>query len=34
MNDAERTPSPKRFCRKLGIRNAALKASAASEVPK
>jgi hypothetical protein len=34
MNEAERTPSPKRFWRKLGIRNAALNASAASEVPK
>jgi hypothetical protein len=34
MKEAERTPSPKRFCRKLGMRKAALKASAASEVPK
>jgi hypothetical protein len=34
MNEAESTPSPNRFCRKLGIRNAALNASAASEVPK
>jgi hypothetical protein len=34
MNEAERTPSPKRFCRKLGMRKAALNASAASEVPK
>jgi hypothetical protein len=34
MNEAERTPSPKRFWRKFGIRKAALKASAASEVPK
>src|ERR1035437_7697532 len=30
MNEAESAPSPKRFCRKLGIRNAALNASAAS----
>src|SRR5919201_1727541 len=30
MNDAERTPSPKRFCRTLGIRTAALNASAAT----
>jgi len=34
MKEAERTPSPKRFWRKLGILNAALKASAAAEVPK
>jgi hypothetical protein len=34
MRDAESTPSPNRFCRKLGIRNAALNASAASDVPK
>jgi hypothetical protein len=34
MNDAERTPSPNRFCRKFGILNAALKASAAADVPK
>ena len=27
MKDAESTPSPNRFCRKLGMRNAALKAS-------
>ena len=34
MNEADSTPSPKRFWRKLGIRNAALNASAASDVPK
>src|SRR3954467_10335143 len=34
MNEAESTPSPNRFCKKLGILNAALKASAASEEPK
>src|SRR6266568_4047349 len=34
MNDAERTPSPKRFCKKLGMRSAARKASATSELPK
>jgi hypothetical protein len=34
MKEADNTPSPNRFCRKLGILNAALKASAASEVPK
>jgi hypothetical protein len=34
MKEADNTPSPKRFCRKLGILNAALNASAASEVPK
>jgi hypothetical protein len=34
MKEAERTPSPKRFCRKFGILKAALKASAASEVPR
>src|SRR3990172_1403487 len=34
MNEALRTPSPKRFCRKLGIRNAAAKASAASLSPR
>ena len=33
MNDAESTPSPKRFCKKLGMRSAALNASAASEFP-
>ena len=31
MNDADSAPSPNRFCRKLGMRNAALKASAASD---
>jgi hypothetical protein len=31
MNDAERAPSPNRFCRKFGMRNAALNASAASD---
>jgi hypothetical protein len=30
MNEAESAPSPNRFCRKLGMRNAALNASAAS----
>jgi hypothetical protein len=30
MNDAESAPSPNRFCRKFGMRKAALKASAAS----
>jgi hypothetical protein len=34
MKEAESTPSPKRFCRKFGILNAALKASAAAEVPR
>jgi hypothetical protein len=34
MNEAERTPSPKRFCRRLGIRRAAVKASAAADVEK
>ncbi len=34
MKEADSTPSPNRFWRKLGIRNAALNASAASEVPK
>ena len=34
MNDAESTPSPKRFCRKFGMRNAALNASAASPSPR
>ena len=32
MKEAESTPSPNRFWRKLGIRKAALKASAASEL--
>ena len=30
MNEPESAPSPKRFCSRLGIRNAALNASAAS----
>lgn len=30
ISEAERAPSPNRFWRKLGIRNAALRASAAS----
>jgi len=34
MKEAESTPSPKRFWRKLGMRKAALNASAASELPK
>src|SRR5688572_12920411 len=34
MKDADKAPSPKRFCRKLGIRNAAMNASAESERPK
>jgi hypothetical protein len=34
MNEAESTPSPKRFCKKFGILKAALNASAASDVPK
>src|SRR4051812_46092084 len=34
MNDAESTPSPKRFCRKLGMRSAARNASPTSEFPK
>src|ERR1700759_3292612 len=34
MNDADSTPSPKRFCRKFGIRIAALNAPAAFELPK
>ena len=34
MKDAESTPSPKRFCRKFGIRVAEPKASAASDVPR
>ena len=33
MNDAESTPSPKRFCRKFGIFSAALNAPAAAELP-
>src|SRR5215471_7726521 len=31
MNDPDSAPSPKRFCRRLGMRNAALNASADSE---
>ena len=31
MKEAESTPSPNRFCRKLGMRKAALNASAASD---
>src|SRR5215467_13744001 len=34
MNDAESTPSPKRFCRILGMRNAPRSASAANELPR
>ncbi len=34
MNDAESTPSPNRFCKKLGMRKAARNASAESELPK
>ena len=34
MNDAERTPSPIRFCRRFGIRSAALKASATAPTPR
>src|SRR3989304_4586628 len=34
MNEALRTPSPKRFCRKLGIRNAAARARAAPPSPR
>jgi len=34
MKEAESTPSPKRFWRKLGIFSAALKAPAASELPR
>src|SRR5256885_140054 len=34
MNDAESTPSPKRFCRKFGIRSAAENAPAATEFPR
>jgi hypothetical protein len=34
MKEAERAPSPKRFWRRFGIRNAAARASAASEVPR
>ncbi len=34
MNDADSAPSPNRFCRKLGMRNAALNASASTPRPK
>src|SRR6185295_1329902 len=34
MNEAESTPSPSRFWSRLGIRNAALKAPAAGDVPR
>ncbi len=34
MNEPESTPSPKRFCRKLGMRSAALKTAAASALPR
>src|SRR5512142_3187663 len=34
MNEAESTPSPNRFWRKFGILSAALKASAAAELPR
>ncbi len=34
MKEAERTPSPKRFWRKFGIRKAALNASADALLPK
>src|ERR687889_303087 len=34
MKEAESAPSPKTFCRKFGMRNAALKASIASEAPR
>ena len=34
MNEADRTPSPSRFCRMFGIRNAALNASVARLLPK
>jgi hypothetical protein len=34
MKEADSTPSPNRFCRKFGSLKAALKASAAAEVPK
>jgi hypothetical protein len=31
MNEADSAPSPNRFCRKFGMRKAALNASAASD---
>src|SRR5260370_26926548 len=34
MNEAERTPSPNKFCKIFGIRNPALKASAVAEFPR
>ena len=34
MKEAESAPSPKTFCKKFGMRNAAWKASIASEVPR
>ena len=34
MKEADRTPSPKRFCSMFGIRNAALNASAARPAPR
>jgi hypothetical protein len=34
MKEADSTPSPNRFCRMLGMRMPALKASAASELPR
>ncbi len=33
MNELDREPSPRRFCSRLGIRNAAAKASAAGPRP-
>ncbi|CAM3279919.1 hypothetical protein COSO111634_09790 [Corallococcus soli] len=34
MKEPDSTPSPKRFCRKLGMRSAALKTAAASALPR
>jgi hypothetical protein len=34
MKEAESTPSPKRFCRTLGMRSAAVKAPASAELPR
>ena len=34
MKDAERTPSPKRFCNEFGMRSAAMNAPVAIEFPK
>ena len=34
VNDADRTPSPNRFCSRFGMRNAARNASATPEFPK